>query len=88
VSSTAGLHGLRGLSPYAASKGAINAFALTLACELRGRGIGVNVLMPYAATAMTRALDAATASQLTPDKVVPAALKPQQSGAQSATVSD
>jgi NAD(P)-dependent dehydrogenase (short-subunit alcohol dehydrogenase family) len=55
VSSSAGLHGVRGRAPYAASKGALNAFALTLADELRRSAIRVNILCPYAATAMTAA---------------------------------
>lgn len=53
VSSSAGLHGSRGLAAYAASKGALNAFALTLADELRRYQIGVNVICPFAATQMT-----------------------------------
>lgn len=53
VSSTGGLYGVRGRSAYAASKGALTAYALSLADELRRDGIGVNVLLPYAATAMT-----------------------------------
>ena len=53
VSSSAGLHGARGLAAYAASKGALNAFALTLANELKRYNIGVNVLCPFASTRMT-----------------------------------
>jgi NAD(P)-dependent dehydrogenase (short-subunit alcohol dehydrogenase family) len=53
VASTAGLHGVRGRAPYAASKGALIAFARTLAQELRRDGVGVNVLAPYATTRMT-----------------------------------
>lgn len=53
VASTAGLYGVRGRSAYAASKGALTAYALSLAAEQRRAGIGVNVLCPYAATAMT-----------------------------------
>ena len=53
VSSTGGLHGVRGRSAYAASKGALNGYALSLATELRRDAIGVNVLAPYAATKMT-----------------------------------
>lgn len=53
VSSTGGLHGVRGRSAYAASKGALIAYALSLAGELRRDGIFVNVLAPYAATNMT-----------------------------------
>jgi 3-hydroxyacyl-CoA dehydrogenase/3a,7a,12a-trihydroxy-5b-cholest-24-enoyl-CoA hydratase len=53
VSSTAGLYGVHGRAAYAASKGALNGFALSLADELRRAAIGVNILMPYAATNMT-----------------------------------
>lgn len=74
VSSTAGLHGLRGRANYAASKGALNAYALSLADEQRRSGIGVNVVMPYAATAMTSGMDAATAARLSPDRIAPLVL--------------
>lgn len=53
VSSTGGLYGVRGRSAYAASKGALNGYALSLAAELRRDGIAVNILAPYAATKMT-----------------------------------
>lgn len=53
VSSTAGLYGVRGRSAYAASKGAVTAYALSLAAELRRDGVLVNVLAPYAHTKMT-----------------------------------
>lgn len=53
VSSTGGLHGVRGRSAYSASKGAVTAYALSLAEELRREGIMVNVLTPYAQTNMT-----------------------------------
>ena len=53
VSSTGGLHGVRGRSAYAASKGAVNGYALSLADELRRTAIRVNVIAPYAATNMT-----------------------------------
>ncbi len=58
VSSTAGLHGVRGRSAYAASKGALIAWGLSLADEQRRAGVGVNILCPYAATAMTEGLTA------------------------------
>lgn len=62
VSSTGGLHGVRGRAAYAASKGAVNAWALSLADELRRTDVRVNVIAPYAATNMTaqpgRAVDA------------------------------
>ncbi len=53
VSSTGGLHGVRGRSAYAASKGAVNGYALSLADELKRTNIRVNVIAPYAATNMT-----------------------------------
>jgi 3-hydroxyacyl-CoA dehydrogenase/3a,7a,12a-trihydroxy-5b-cholest-24-enoyl-CoA hydratase len=53
IASSAGLYGVRGRAAYAASKGALIAYGLTLADELRRDGIGVNILAPYAATAMT-----------------------------------
>ena len=52
IASSAGLYGLKGRPAYAASKGALNALAFSLADEWRGR-VGVNVLCPYAATRMT-----------------------------------
>lgn len=53
VASSAGLYGIRGRAPYAASKGALIALALSLADEERRHGLGVNVIAPYAATQMT-----------------------------------
>jgi NAD(P)-dependent dehydrogenase (short-subunit alcohol dehydrogenase family) len=53
VSSSAGLHGVRGRIPYAAAKGALNAMALTLADELKRTPVRVNTLCPYASTPMT-----------------------------------
>ncbi|WP_440958667.1 SDR family NAD(P)-dependent oxidoreductase [Oceanicaulis sp. LC35] len=52
IASSAGLYGLKGRPAYAASKGALNALAFSLADEWRGR-VGVNVLCPYASTRMT-----------------------------------
>lgn len=74
VSSTAGLHGLKGRPAYAASKGALNGYALSLADELRRDGIGVNVLMPYAATPMTAGTADGMATLLAPEAVCPALL--------------
>ncbi len=74
VSSTAGLHGVRGRSAYAASKGALNAYALSLAAELRRARVGVNVLMPYAATAMTASESTVADPRLASDQAAPAAL--------------
>lgn len=74
VSSSAGLHGLYGRAHYAASKGALNAYALTLAAELRRRKIGVNLLLPYAQTGMTSDVPAEIMARFSPLKVGPAAL--------------
>lgn len=74
VSSSAGLHGARGLAAYAASKGALNAFALTLADELRRYEIGVNILCPFASTQMTAgSVDGPHQHLLDPHYVAPAA---------------
>ena len=53
VSSTGGLHGVRGRAAYSASKGALNGYALSLADELRHTTTRVNIIAPYAATKMT-----------------------------------
>jgi NAD(P)-dependent dehydrogenase (short-subunit alcohol dehydrogenase family) len=76
VASSAGLYGVRGRAPYAASKGALIGLALTLSHELRREGVGVNVLSPYAATQMTA--DTFEAQQeigqrMTPESVAPVA---------------
>jgi NAD(P)-dependent dehydrogenase (short-subunit alcohol dehydrogenase family) len=74
ISSTAGVYGVRGRAAYAASKGALNAYALSLALEQRRNGILVNILMPYAATTMTTRTNAAPDARLSPDDVAAAAL--------------
>ena len=74
VSSTGGLYGVRGRAAYAASKGAINGYALSLADEQRRAGIGVNILCPYAATAMTAATGVAPDPRLAPAGAAPAAM--------------
>ncbi|MCH8488304.1 MAG: SDR family NAD(P)-dependent oxidoreductase [Oceanicaulis sp.] len=53
VSSSAGLYGISGRTPYSASKAALNAFAMALAQEERRGPVRVNILAPYAATRMT-----------------------------------
>lgn len=76
VASSAGLYGVYGRAPYAVSKGALIALALSLAHELARDGIGVNVLAPYAATQMTADLIARAprlAARLTPERVAPIA---------------
>ena len=51
--SSAGLHGLHGLTAYAASKGALLAFMRSLASEGAARDVHCAAIAPYAATRMT-----------------------------------
>lgn len=51
--SSAGVHGLHGLTAYAASKGALIAFMRSLAAEGAARGVFCSAIAPYAATRMT-----------------------------------
>ena len=74
VSSTGGLYGVRGRSAYAASKGALTGYALSLADEQRRAGVGVNILCPYAATAMTASTNLDPDPRLTPDGAAAAAV--------------
>lgn len=76
ISSSAGLYGVRGRAPYAASKGALNAFAMALAAEWHRDGVGVNILAPYAATRMTAGpeLGEALAAAMVPENVAPVAV--------------
>ena len=67
VSSTGGLHGVKGRSAYASSKGAITAYGLSLADELRRDGIMVNILTPYAQTKMTAQPDREPDPRLAPE---------------------
>lgn len=54
ISSVASFRGGRGQANYAASKGAINAFTISIARELGSRGITVNAVAPgVIATEMT-----------------------------------
>lgn len=55
ISSSAGIYGVRGRSPYASSKGALRAFALNMAIEEARYGIRSNLVLPYASTRMTGA---------------------------------
>jgi NAD(P)-dependent dehydrogenase (short-subunit alcohol dehydrogenase family) len=59
VTSEAGIRGTAGYPAYAASKGALVAFSLTLALELVDTGVCVNAFAPVALTDMVR-------SQVTP----------------------
>ncbi len=68
VSSSAGLHGVRGRVPYAASKGALNAMALTIADELKRTPVRVNILSPYASTPMTAQDGVADDPRLAPER--------------------
>jgi NAD(P)-dependent dehydrogenase (short-subunit alcohol dehydrogenase family) len=70
--SSAGLHGLHGLTAYAASKGALIALARSLAQEGRSRDVRTNVIAPYATTKMTAAhTPPDVAAQLRPELVAP-----------------
>lgn len=76
VASSAGLYGVRGRAPYAASKGALIGLGLTLSHELRRDGVGVNVLAPYATTQMTADTMAAQeeiGKRMMPESVAPLA---------------
>ncbi|MEZ5957046.1 MAG: SDR family NAD(P)-dependent oxidoreductase [Hyphomonadaceae bacterium] len=76
VASSAGLYGVRGRAPYAASKGALVGLGLTLSHELWRDGVGVNVLAPYATTQMTADVMAAqgeVGQRMTPESVAPLA---------------
>lgn len=72
VSSAAGLYGARGLAPYAATKGALTSFALTLADELKRYNIGVNVIAPFALSQMTAADIGADGAMARPEETAPA----------------
>jgi 3-hydroxyacyl-CoA dehydrogenase/3a,7a,12a-trihydroxy-5b-cholest-24-enoyl-CoA hydratase len=75
MTSTAGAYGELGASSYAAAKGALNAFAKTLALEHARDGVKVNLLAPYALTQMTEGFVTDEQAQaLSPDRVVPAAI--------------
>jgi NAD(P)-dependent dehydrogenase (short-subunit alcohol dehydrogenase family) len=54
VTSEAGIRGTAGYPAYAASKGALVAFSLTLALELAGTGVHVNAFAPVALTDLVR----------------------------------
>ena len=74
VSSSAGLYGIGGFTPYSASKGALMAFAGALAQEHRRGPIRVNVLAPYAKTRMTdTAFEGALGDLFSPEAAAPLA---------------
>lgn len=71
ISSAAGLYGVRGRAAYAASKGALNAWGLSLAAELARTPVRVNIVAPYAATKMTTAPDDDVDPRLSPERIAP-----------------
>jgi len=76
VASTAGLYGVKGRAPYAASKGALIGFARTLAAEFASGPLKVNILLPYAATQMTGdAMPAAVRRKFSVHAVAPVAAR-------------
>jgi len=75
ITSAAGTYGEYGASSYSAAKGAIAAFAKTLALELERDGVKVNLLAPFAMTQMTEGfVSDEQAKALSPELVVPAAM--------------
>ena len=73
IASSAGLHGLKGRAPYAASKAALIAYGRSLALELRRTNIRTNIFAPYAATKMTGGQDEVTDERLLPEHAAPGA---------------
>ncbi len=70
--SSAGLHGLHGLTAYAASKGALLAFMRSLASEGAARDVHCAAIAPYAATRMTDPhLTDELRATMTPEAVAP-----------------
>ncbi|MGH8286792.1 MAG: SDR family NAD(P)-dependent oxidoreductase [Steroidobacteraceae bacterium] len=70
--SSAGLHGMHGLSAYAASKAALIGLTKTLALEGKARGVLVNAVAPYATTQMTESHgDAELLREMRPELVAP-----------------
>jgi 3-oxoacyl-[acyl-carrier protein] reductase len=65
VSSLSAVRGRPGITAYAASKGAVEAFTRALAAELAPRGVTVNALRPgWIATDMTAPLEALAGPRL------------------------
>jgi NAD(P)-dependent dehydrogenase (short-subunit alcohol dehydrogenase family) len=70
--SSAGLHGLHGLTAYAASKGALISLMRSLAQEGARSGVLCNAIAPYATTKMTAAhTPPEVAAALAPELVAP-----------------
>jgi NAD(P)-dependent dehydrogenase (short-subunit alcohol dehydrogenase family) len=74
IASSAGLHGLKGRAPYAASKAALIAYGRSLALELRRTEIRTNILAPYAATKMPGGKDEVTDERLLPENAAAGAV--------------
>ena len=75
VTSAAGTYGERGVSSYAAAKGALSAFAKTLAIEGRRDGVKANLLAPFALTQMTEGfVPSEQRKAMSPTMVVAAAM--------------
>lgn len=73
VASLSALHGVAGLSAYAASKAGLLALTRCLAREVGKRGIRVNAVVPgFVATEMTRALPEEAVRRLRADECLPA----------------
>ncbi len=70
TTSYAGLMGNFGQSNYAAAKAGIYGFTLTIALELRSKGITVNAVAPMAKTRMTTDID------VIPEEMVPEQISP------------
>lgn len=72
TTSSAGLHGNRGQSAYAAAKAAVLGLVRTLALEGRRHNVRVNAIAPYGHSQMTAPyMDAATAQAFDPQRVAP-----------------
>jgi NAD(P)-dependent dehydrogenase (short-subunit alcohol dehydrogenase family) len=70
--SSAGLHGNRGMSAYSSSKAALIGLTRALALEGGAANVKINAIAPYAATSMTEAyIDAQLAKSMTPEAVAP-----------------
>lgn len=70
--SSAGLHGNRGMSAYSSSKAALMGLTRALALEGQGTNVKINAIAPYSATGMTATyIDAQLAKKLTPEAVAP-----------------
>ena len=71
--SSAGLHGLHGLTAYAAAKGALISLAKSLAQEGASHDVFCNAIAPYAVTRMTERADVSDADRraMAPERVAP-----------------